>query len=328
MSLLTSTSPPHFLRWTFCGILWATTSLLAADPEPARPVREVKTPPAANKAAPGKQAATQPPRRPPFMQRNRGFGFMNTNRPPVAPKPEPIKFSVEPQPTAAAATRVDELLQKELLQTADNLAPASDDATFLRRVSLDITGELPSLKEINQFSADPNPNKRADVVEKLLASEEYGRNWGRYWRDVIMYRRTEDRALIGANSLEKYLTEQLNTGTGWHKITTDLLTATGNVAEDGRNGLILAQQAETEETAAEVSRIFLGIQIQCAQCHDHPSDKWKREQFHELAAFVPRIRLRPIIEDGFFYVIKTGPVRPVKVGVLHVDDQKGGIRRG
>ena len=67
------------------------------------------------------------------------------------------------------------------------------------------------------------------------------------------------------------------------------ITATGDVRENGSTAIIMAQMGETSDMTAEVSRIFLGIQIQCAQCHDHPTDRWKRTQFHELAAFFPRI---------------------------------------
>ena len=92
------------------------------------------------------------------------------------------------------------------------------------------------------------------------------------------------------------MTEQLHNGVSWDKITTELITATGNVREEGQTALIFAHQGNAEEIAAEASRIFLGIQIQCANCHDHPTDEWKREQFHQLAAFFPRVRVR-VIKD-------------------------------
>ena len=84
----------------------------------------------------------------------------------------------------------------------------------------------------------------------------------------------------------------------WDKIVTKLITATGDVREEGATGLIFAQQGDPKEIAAEVSRIFLGIQIQCANCHDHPTDAWQREEFHQMAAFFPRVRVRPLRGDG------------------------------
>jgi hypothetical protein len=86
----------------------------------------------------------------------------------------------------------------------------------------------------------------------------------------------------------------LNENRPWNQITTEFVTAHGDVREVGSTAIMMAQDGLTEEIAAEVSRIFLGVQIQCAQCHDHPYDRWKREQFHELAAFFPRVAVRPV----------------------------------
>jgi hypothetical protein len=104
----------------------------------------------------------------------------------------------------------------------------------------------------------------------------------------------EERAAIVANPLVVELTEKLNENVSWDKIASEFITATGDVRENGATAIIMAQDGRTEETTAELSRIFLGIQIQCSQCHDHPYDRWKREQFHELAAFFPRVAVRPV----------------------------------
>lgn len=219
-------------------------------------------------------------------------------------------------PASDVATRVDRLLVTELLKDKTNLAKPADDETFLRRVSLDLTGELPTLNQMTAYALDPAKDKRAKVVNQLLADEKFGQNWGRYWRDVIMYRRTEDRAMIAIPALEEYLKDELNKGTSWDKIATGLITATGNVQENGRTAILMAQDGMAEEVASEVSRIFLGIQIQCAQCHDHPTDKWKRQQFHELASFFPRIAIRRVDDGGkrSFEVVSVNRARPAGAG--------------
>lgn len=173
-------------------------------------------------------------------------------------------------------------------------APLANDETFLRRVSMDLIGKPPTPAEITAFSLDPSPDKRAKAVDRLLARPEFGENWGRYWRDVILYRRTEDRALVAAPAITDYLTEQFNNNVPWDQIARSFITATGDVRENGATGIMVAQLGSTPDITAEVSRIFMAIQIQCAQCHDHPFDRWKRTQFHELAAFFPRIALRPV----------------------------------
>ena len=197
-------------------------------------------------------------------------------------------------PTEVAA-KVDASLLAELPTDAAKPLQKIGDEEFLRRAYLDIIGHIPSPEEVTAFALNPAKDKRAKTVEKLLADERFGQNWGRYYRDVIMYRKTEDRAEIVSGQLENYLTKEFNTNASWAKIATEMVTATGDATENGACALIIAQQGQPEEVVAEVSRIFLGVQIQCAQCHDHPTDRWKREQFHELAAFFPRTASRLIL---------------------------------
>jgi hypothetical protein len=199
------------------------------------------------------------------------------------------------QPDAQQTAReVDRLLAEEVFTLDTQLAPRIDDATYLRRVWLDIVGDIPTPEHITAFVLDPAKDKRERIVNELLANPQYGQNWARYWRDVILSRKLEDRAGIVANPVVVTLTEKFNENETWDKIATSFITATGDVRENGATAIGMAQDGRTEETTAEISRIFLGIQIQCAQCHDHKFDGWKREQFHELAAFFPRIAVRPV----------------------------------
>ena len=204
----------------------------------------------------------------------------------------------------SAAGEIDRLLSEEVLAnlpTGESLAPVTSDQGFLRRVYFDLVGEPPSPGEITAFCLDASPDKRIKVVERLLADKRFGRNWARYWRDVIVYRRSADQALFAVGSLEGYLTEQFNGQPHWNEIARSFITAEGEVTEKGETGLFMAHLADPIEVASEVSRIFLGIQIQCAQCHDHPTDRWKRQQFHEFAAFFPRasLRRRPTMPPSF-----------------------------
>jgi hypothetical protein len=199
------------------------------------------------------------------------------------------------------AKQVDKLLAKEFFggaaPAAAAVAPVANDEIFIRRVTLDLIGEQPTPAQVTAFVLDPSAQKRAALVKRLLADKHYGQNWGRYWRDVIMYRRSNDRAMLLVNTLVNYLTTQFNNNTPWDEVARQFITATGPAYEDGSTALIMAHLANPEDVTAEVSRIFLGIQIQCAQCHDHKSDRWKRDQFHELAAFFPRVAVRRVPGD-------------------------------
>ena len=156
----------------------------------------------------------------------------------------------------------------------------------------DLAGTVPLPREVTLFGLDPDPDKRLKLIDRLLSSEEYAHNWAGYWRDVIFLRATDMKARLMEGAFEKWMADQIHDNQGWDKITTSLLTATGEVAEHGETALIFAHAGQADEIAAEASRIFLGIQIQCANCHDHPSDKWKRQQFHQLAAFFPRVQVK------------------------------------
>ena len=206
-----------------------------------------------------------------------------------------ISVPLQAKPGSVETAReVDRLLAEEVFTADTELAPRIDDATFLRRAWLDIVGDIPTPEHVTAFLLDPASDKRERVVAELLANPQYGQNWARYWRDVILSRKLEDRATIVANPLVVSLTEKFNENEAWNKIAAEFITATGDVRENGATAIQMAQDGRTEETTAEVSRIFLGIQIQCCQCHDHPYDRWKREQFHELAAFFPRVAVRPL----------------------------------
>uniref|UniRef100_A0A7C4LPR8 DUF1549 domain-containing protein n=1 Tax=Schlesneria paludicola TaxID=360056 RepID=A0A7C4LPR8_9PLAN len=213
--------------------------------------------------------------------------------------PLPVLAADKSVPTPeATAEAVDRLIVEELDKGAVPVAPLANDEDFIRRVSFDIIGQPPSPQDVALFGLNPDPRKRSRLIEQLLESPEYGRNWARYWRDVVFLNATSLRGRIGQGTFEAWMAEQLHRNRGWDAIVTDLLTASGNVQENGATALFLAHDAQAAEVAAEACRIFLGIQMQCANCHDHPSDIWKRQQFHELAAYFPRVALRPIVMDG------------------------------
>lgn len=171
-------------------------------------------------------------------------------------------------------------------------ASVANDEDFLRRVSLDLTGVPPTAGEVTLFSFNPSSQKRSELIDQLLASDAYADNWSRYWRDVIFSRATDERTRRYQPVFESWLKEQLADNQSWDEIVTQLLTATGDVSEEGSTALMMVHGGQPAEIAAEASRIFLGIQIQCANCHDHPTDQWKRKDFHELAAYFTRVQFR------------------------------------
>jgi len=202
---------------------------------------------------------------------------------PARPPERPKKTVVTPTMTPADLDAlVDSFLEKAKVPPAS----PTTDVEFVRRIYLDVTGKLPTPDQTRAFVATREKDKRVKLIDQLLAGKDYATNWGRYWRDVIKYHATNEQvARYGYNALETWLTEQLATNQPWDKVAHDLITATGRTDENGATLFAFSHETQPVEVAGEVSRIFLGVQIQCAQCHDHPNDSWKREQFHEFAAF-------------------------------------------
>jgi hypothetical protein len=230
---------------------------------------------------------------------------------PAKPAPALQAGPIAPEQWLGAATtplqagEIDRLINQELRTGKITPAPRTTDEQFLRRVALDLTGQLPMPADVTEFVADRDPQKRARLIDKLLASDEYAQHWAGYWRDVIGSRLEDVRGRLLVRHFENWMTEQLKSNKGWGDITREMLNIQGEVRFDqpDKNGAFyfLGSRFGADanvERAAETSRVFLGIQIQCAQCHDHPSDVWKRQQFHELAAYFARMQLRPFRDAG------------------------------
>lgn len=164
-----------------------------------------------------------------------------------------------------------------------------DDETFLRRATIDVIGRIPTEQERSDFLADSNPAKRALLVDRLLASPEFGQNWATYWSDVFSYRIPQpELTYLDYQVFQDWLADQLNQGTGWDEVTYRILTATGKVGDNPPAFFVGYHQASTSRLAGETTRIFLGTQIQCAECHDHPFVDIPQERFHQMAAFFVR----------------------------------------
>jgi hypothetical protein len=230
-------------------------------------------------------------------------------KPVAAPPPRSALLKVEDWQRAPLKpiqpAELDELVARELRSSKVEPAAPTTDEQFIRRVTLDLTGQLPLPADVTEFVADQHPNKRARLIDKLLDSDEYARHWARYWRDVIAARVTDRRGMLLRGAFETWMAGQLKSNNSWDQIARAMITAGGpyRTAEPEKNGelffLLSRVGADAaNERAAETSRVFLGIQIQCAQCHDHPSDQWKRVQFHELAGYFARMRDRPLREGG------------------------------
>ncbi|MBI1248386.1 DUF1549 domain-containing protein [bacterium] len=200
----------------------------------------------------------------------------------------PAFVRIDPQGVQTLTPEVlDELIDREAKIT--EAADLVDDETFLRRVTIDVIGRIPTEKERAEFLANTNPAKRSLLIDRLLDSPEFGANWADYWSDVFSYRIPQpELTFLSYDVFQDWIAQQLNEGTGWDEISYRILTATGTVGDNPPAFFVGFHQANTSRLAGETTRIFLGTQIQCAECHDHPFVDIPQERFHQMAAFFVR----------------------------------------
>ncbi len=172
---------------------------------------------------------------------------------------------------------------------AEKVPPSAlaDDAEFLRRVSLDIAGVIPTADRAAAFLDSKDPNKRSALIDELLASPKYGRHMADIWQGMLVPINSDNRRL-DPDPMGKWLAERFNRNQTWDKLVYDLLTATGNQEENGAVTFFVGNPTADKMTDA-VTRLFLGIQLQCAQCHNHPFTSWKQTEYWGMAAFFMKV---------------------------------------
>lgn len=183
-------------------------------------------------------------------------------------------------------TEVKAAWQREQLTSAGR----ADDATFLRRIYLDLAGTIPTIDETRQFLQDAAPDKCAKLIDRLLEDPRYATHMADIWQPILIGRNpTHPEVQQNHPVLHKWLTDKFAGNEPYDRWVRELVLGQGNTQENG--SLLFYQQfnGRAEDTAVAVSRIFLGTQIQCAQCHDHPLDKWKQVEFYGLAGFFVRL---------------------------------------
>lgn len=191
---------------------------------------------------------------------------------------------------------IDEIVRDEWHKVGVRPAPLCDDATFLRRVSLDLTGTLPSPEAARAFVASSEPEKRARLIDDLLARPEYVDFWSLRWSDLLRaHRRTLGEK--GLASFRGWLKDAIRENRPADALVRELLTARGNLYTSGPVAFYFVDQTP-QDLAETTAQVFLGVRLQCARCHHHPFEKWSQENYFELAAFFARVVRKDTKESG------------------------------
>ncbi len=209
--------------------------------------------------------------------------------------------TASPAPTVSAGSvpqhldYINEKLDAAWNEAGVKPSPDCTDAEFLRRAYLDLLGRIPNVKETNGFlSNSKDPGRRQKLIENLLAHPDYAKNMGTVFTNVLVGRRPQAQN-VDREALATWLRTQFASERPWNEISRELLTATGSNKQNGAVNYALAHFADEKvNLTASSTRVFMGQQLQCTQCHDHPSNDWKQQDFWGINAFFRGTRSRPI----------------------------------
>jgi hypothetical protein len=240
----------------------------------------------------------------------------------------------------AAVENIDRLLQDSWDRDGITPTAISGDAEFCRRVWLDLAGVAPPVAQLREFLSDPSENKRERLVDRLLVSPQYANHMASRWNEVLLPpdAQTQLQQQQNVAALHEWLRSQFRDNVPYDYLVGGFLTA-GGAGDTGPAIFYTSHSLEPEKLAAATSRIFMGIQLQCAQCHDHPFDRWTQEDFWRYAAFFSQLEQNDsqmgrnsIIEDrpgGEVTLPETDTVMPPRYpGVAEPPEKDpGDIRR-
>ena len=188
------------------------------------------------------------------------------------------------EPTIAPANFIDKLVFDKLAKLNVGSSELSTDAEFIRRVYLDTIGIVPTVGETSQFLSNPSREKRGRLIDDLLKRPQYAEFWAAKWGDLFA------NSVLTSSDGTAYLQDWLRTAFGdnkpYDRFVTEILTSTGSTWEVGAVNFF---SRSTEDITTLTTQAFLGVSIECARCHDHPSAKWTRDDFLSMAAFFSQL---------------------------------------
>jgi hypothetical protein len=173
----------------------------------------------------------------------------------------------------------------------------SSDAEWIRRVTLDIVGHIPTADRVAEFLADKRENKRELLIDELLDDEDYVRNWSTIWTNLLIGR-SNPRG-VNRDSLQKFLRDSFAENRGWNEIVAEFISAEGSADENGATNFLIAHvNNEAVPATAITAKLFLGLQIQCTQCHNHPFNDKTQDEFWAFNSFFQQVDVKRASVSG------------------------------
>ena len=201
----------------------------------------------------------------------------------VLPKDLPFTWTESEEPHY-----IDRLINRKLKKIRINPSDICTDAEFIRRVSLDICGIVPTAEKVQAFVADPSPNKRADFVDQLLARKEFVDIWVMKWSELLQIRSTIQVSYKATLLYYTWLQQQISNNVPVDEMIQQLLASEGGTFTNAATNFY-QNEPDKLKIAENVAQVFLGMRIQCAQCHNHPFDRWTMDDYYSFAAFFSQV---------------------------------------
>ena len=189
----------------------------------------------------------------------------------------------------ALAKIIDQEINQALKSEGIPVSSLAADAEFYRRVHLDLAGVVPTPDKVIEFLDSKDPNKRTKVIDELLADERFGKALSEAWSGLMIPRESNNRRL-DHTPFQKWLAKNFNDNTPLDKMVFELLTSTGALDENGAVGYFVGNPT-VDKMTDNVAKMFLGVRLECAQCHNHPFVSWKQEEYWGMAAFFMKTKL-------------------------------------
>ncbi|TWU00940.1 DUF1553 domain-containing protein [Stieleria varia] len=210
---------------------------------------------------------------------------------PLSGRVDVTKTSVNAEPRR---NFIDDEISRTLATLGLPLSPDCDDATFLRRASLDLTGRLPSAIQVQAFASDSSPEKRSEWIESFLSSKEFDQYWT-FQLSTWLRLRAQRGDVLASQTYRDWIAEQVSRDVSYRQIARDLILASGDSQEQGPPNFYRTV-AGPREQAEYVSELFMGSRLRCANCHNHPLDRWTQDDYHGLAAIFAKLETERFIK--------------------------------
>lgn len=194
----------------------------------------------------------------------------------------------EPTVPRQLSELIDFRIEEKLREQAIVPAEICDDATFIRRATLDLTGRNPTSSEVLAFLKNPDSSKRSALVDRLLESPTSAVHLANVWSAWLLPEMQVVGIPNGRSGLHTWLRNRFADNLRYDRLIADLLVATGST-NTGPGSFFVSLEGKPEKIAAKTARVFLGVQLDCAECHDHPFDHWKQRDFWGFAAYFARL---------------------------------------